>query len=266
MEYEEYMSKVYRVKEMKLSKYEKIWLNIAMRYEYKKGQFSIWDISKECYKKDYKSKYKVTHNGIQKLFSLQLVEEVEGKFSRGKRVYILSTNGWFNAILNDLFYSSYNTQIIEKFYETNIFFKTFLYPYFELSTIKAIQSLLFVNYLKECCETTIQLLYERNLDKATPDQIEQIFRNFGYDELESVIHSFLLKLLIDMTNMHNSYKNKTFSAKIVSKEGKIIDSRIAKWDGGYLKILSNDKKFLVSMEKTKKKFLECYKDVLNFKG
>jgi hypothetical protein len=57
---------------------------------------SVYKIYSKNKKSGYAMAYKNVHQKVQKMFSLDLIEEVEGKYLRGAKFYRISPNGWAN--------------------------------------------------------------------------------------------------------------------------------------------------------------------------
>ena len=171
MEYYEYISSVSNVKYVKLTVSEAEWLKFIMIYEAENYPYSAYDLCKRLneYNRrdgDKETAYKVAHQRTAKLLDLKLLRLVKGNYRRGAIKYRLSIDGWFNIFLNNLFRwpdeEIQDLKIIEKFYEDNILFKTFLYPNFDIETIRAVHNspeiaFTFVDFLTSCCDHTLEL-------------------------------------------------------------------------------------------------------------
>ena len=143
--------------DIKISRTDGTILRRILDYEMESGPFSVYKIY-SYFKKAlrYPKSYKNTHQWIQKLYSLGMIEEVYGNYARGARFYRISTGGWLNLILDGIFRSTWYEKVLIKFYDQNIFFKTFILPYFEIDTVKTLKTGLGLDlYLIICCEATI---------------------------------------------------------------------------------------------------------------
>jgi hypothetical protein len=125
---------------------------------YVEGGFSVYEIYSYMKTRGSSMAYKNVHQKVHKLLSLGLIEEIgTGYVLHGAKYYQLSLNGWVNLILNSE-YSSFQAAL-KQYYDKNIIFKTFIYPYFELETILFFLNVLELNtYLRNCCQTTIQTM------------------------------------------------------------------------------------------------------------
>jgi hypothetical protein len=242
MDYNEYISAVSKVKEIQLGESDLNHFGVLLEYETEEGLFSIYKIYSYYKRKRMKHAYayKNIHQKTQKLFSLGLIEEVKGKILslHGAKFYRLSVNGWFNVIMKRLFrYSGYEKAII-KFLDKNIFFKTFLYPYFEPKTVEYYLKkywIPFLKHLENCCAWTLEYseLKKRNV-KMTQEGIDITL----IDSLDLVVKTFLIRLAMDSFSMHRRYQSERTL--------------------GLLSILSNDKKFLEALKNTKIGFEKSY--------
>ena len=80
--------------------------------------------------------YKNVHKRMQKLRSVNLIEEVKKESKHGAKYYKLSTAGIYRLLTNSES-MTYSKDQLFKNYGNNIIFRTFLYPYFEPETFFA---------------------------------------------------------------------------------------------------------------------------------
>jgi hypothetical protein len=247
MDYSEYISAISNVKEIQLGESDLDHFGILLEYETEEGPFSIYKIY-SYYKKKRKKPYayKNVHQKTQKLFSLGLIEKVKRDTLRGAIFYRLSVNGWYNVIMNRMLNHGPYQKAITKFFDKNIFFKTFLYPYFEPKTVEYYLKkywIPFLKHLENCCAWTLEYseLKKRNV-KMTQEGIDITL----IDSLELVVKTFLIRLAMDSVSMHRRYQSeRTF---------------------GLLSILSNDKKFLEALKNTKIGFEKSYEMLIGLQG
>lgn len=171
----------------------------------------------------------------------RLIEEIPGHFSRGAKYYRLSNSGWFNLLKDTNLYS--NSYLARRslidLYDQNIFFKTFLSPYFEKRTIEYFSAiyLTLLMYLDECLMLTENYLETIN-KKWLSDQL-QSGKPIIITELDSQISSFLISLAMEQV-----------------KSMEIIKTS---WTIEGVKILSGDKKYMSALSEAKKQFELSYK-------
>jgi hypothetical protein len=124
------------------------------------GPTSAYQIFKNLKSKDHPMAYKNVNKRIQKLRSLNLIEEVKMQSEHGAKYYRLTTGGLFNLLYKHKLRSIMWLSAYKFFqnYGDNIIFKTFVYPYFERETILQINHPLSIfelfSYLINCCEIT----------------------------------------------------------------------------------------------------------------
>jgi hypothetical protein len=160
MDYSEYMMAAYynNFKEVKMTEGDLSFLTEqVITSDSKEGPFSAYKIYSKIKKEGSSLAYKNVHQKVHKLLSLGLIEEVEtGYILHGAKYYQISPNGWLNLILKS---EDPYLQAVKKYYDKNIIFKTFVYPYFELETIMYFLNYLELNaYLRNCCQTTVRIM------------------------------------------------------------------------------------------------------------
>jgi hypothetical protein len=219
-------------------------------YETENGPFSVYKIY-SYFKTQLgcPKSYKNTHQLIQKLYSLSMIEEVYGNYARGARFYRISTSGWLKLILKMTFHYTGYEQALVKYYDQNIFFKTFIFPYFEQDTIRYryLKDILHLDfYLRDCCQETI--LFLRNFPKEGVDK-EEVIKNLQSGKkyllnlfLDLEVKAFLNKTVMDMANIDYYHPS-------LRKE--VID------------VLSRDKKFLEAIKEARNDFDSCYERLLH---
>jgi hypothetical protein len=114
--------------DIKISRTDGAILRRLLYYEMESGPFSVYKIY-TYFKKAlmHPISYKNTHQWIQKLYSLGMIEEVYGNYARGARFYRISTGGWLNLILDGTLSSIRYEQALIKFYDQNIFLRHLSY-------------------------------------------------------------------------------------------------------------------------------------------
>jgi hypothetical protein len=182
-----------------ISRTDRTILRRLLDYEMENGSFSVYKIY-SYFKKAlmHPKSYKNTHQWIQRLYSLGMIEEVYGNYARGARFYRISTGGWLNLILDATFrYTGYEQALI-KFYDQNIFFKTFVLPYFEIDTVKTLKTGLGLDlYLINCCEATILWLEEVDREWLTEElQSEEELEIW---DLDLEVKAFFYKSIVEIT-------------------------------------------------------------------
>lgn len=286
VDYLGFMSCLSNADKIELTKSERAWLKHVMTREARLGKFSAYDLWKELNEgksKKEKTWYKVVHQKTSGLAQLNLLEEVMGDRRayryRGAIMYKLSVNGWFNVILHDLFRDDeltppfHNLKVIEKFYEDNIFFKTFLYPHFELATIKAFHkshdprlAYTFVNFLSTCCIET--LLHVRKRQSTADDVVKRVKKEWESTVsilLDNLVKSMLSRMVLNLVSLNHRFKGTKYSYEIRSNAGKVsIGYHQSPPFDKILKILSEDKKFMNSLGELKVDFDESYSELLKW--
>jgi len=155
--------------------------------------------------------YKNVHKRVIRLYSLGLIEKIEGNFTRNAKNYKLTTKGLLeqlldaNPLLPDIF----------DVYRSNPVIETLIYQYFEFETIASFEELPLVylrNYLRRCCEAVLSRLdvhrYETNFIERSG------VSNF---ELKLKQHDSHLPGSIDKT-IRQEAKNFVFEIVIISKD------------------------------------------------
>jgi hypothetical protein len=153
-----------------------------------------------------------------------------------------------------LFRYNDNKDAIIKFLDKNIFFKTFLSPYFESKTIEYFLGnhiMDFIYYLIDCCESSPFLTKPADLVRRNPAETDLELdinqtRSVIIDPLEIVIKSFLIKILMNAISRYT-----TFPSEYTLKE---------------LSVLSNDKKFLEALKNTRIDFEKSYEMLIGLQG
>jgi hypothetical protein len=221
-------------------------LRRLLLYEMESGPFSVYKIYSYFKRALANPKaYKNVHQWIQKLYSLGMIEEVYGNYARGARFYRISTGGWLKLILDATFmYIGYGEALI-KYYDQNIFFKTFILPYFEIDTVRyhLKRSLGLDLYLIDCCEATIIFLEEVNREWLTKKlQSEEELKIWDID-LE--VKAFLYKSIVEIAKKLSI----DYYHPRVRKE--LIDT------------LSRDKKFMEAIKQARNDFDSSYERLLH---
>lgn len=252
MDYKEYISVLGKVipfqekyapsyLDIKISRTDGVILRRLLDYEMQHGPFSVYKIY-SFFKKAlmHPISYKNTHQWIQKLYSLGVIEEIFGNYARGARFYRISTGGWLQLILDYTLGSTWYEQALVKYYDQNIFFKTFILPYFEIDTVKTLKWLGLHLYLRDCCEATI-LYLEEVQDRdwlSTKIHSEEEFKIWDIDLEVKVFFYKLIVEIVEKLSIYNRYYPRA------RKE--LIDT------------LSRDKKFLEAIKVVRNDFDSSY--------
>lgn len=112
------------------------------------------------------------HQKVHKILTLGLIKETREIFAEhGAKYYKISLNGWFNLIVQGTFYPNYMYELaIKHNYDSNMIFRTFLSPFFELQTLTRLDSLDVNTYLQNCCRTTISGIQVWKRDMEHPSR------------------------------------------------------------------------------------------------
>jgi hypothetical protein len=254
MDYNEYISVAKRkFKEVKVTDNDIDFLiNNLLQWELKHGSFSTYKIYSHLKDMEDFIAYKNVHLKIRKLFSCGLIEEVEGKYFHGAKFYRISPNGWFNLILRGVFnYALICKPAITKYYNDNIIFKTFIFPYFEIETLRHFSDSTIGMYLYDCCQTTLL-----SIEALKPDG-EKIFEVSREKRLERIIND---KYIMDIIDVNESITDELdLQIKSFLFEQIITNSRMQS-------VLSKDKKFMAAIEDIEKEFRTEYNKVMELKN
>jgi len=220
MDYLEYMLAAYRhdFREVKMTEGDLDFLTEELT-RYIEGRFSVYQIHSYMKKRGSSMAYKNVHQKVHKLLSLGLIEEIEtGYVLHGAKYYQISLNGWVNLILEAEY--SYFQGAIKQYYDKNIIFKTFIYPYFELETISFFLNYLEVNtYLRNCCRTTIQTM---NLWESG-DRKEHGVLGLPRDKLRQLPDEELLEALKYKLDVRSAYRGVRYTLaglrKMIKSDG-----------------------------------------------
>jgi hypothetical protein len=243
-------------------------------------RFSVYKIYSEIKKSGiYTVAYKNVHKRVHKMLSLGLIEEVQsgGYILHGAKYYEISLNGWLNLFLRA---QPWIKPVIEKYYNKNIIFKTFLYPYFELKTILfCLDYVDLCTYLGKCCQTTIEALKERQSSESifAGDSVSQLSREgldgLAGEKLRKAIEQKLELQRIEEQRLGNieeygrgtlkwmeSWYPKSISRALDSYVKSFLFEQIAKASHFQANeiTLSKDKKFMAAIEKVGVEFMESY--------
>ncbi|HEY9385850.1 MAG TPA: hypothetical protein VIP70_02330 [Nitrososphaeraceae archaeon] len=255
MDYSGYISAAYKYdfKKVKITENDyDFFFSELLEWELKFGPFSVYKIYSQMKKQGDSIAYKNVHQKIQKIFSLGLIEEVEGKYLHGAKFYRISPKGWVNLIINGaLTYSRIRRQVITKYYNTNIILKTFLYPYFEAETIHYLDD---VSYLWECCEITLETM--ESLEPSEEDIRLGRVRVLPKSEQPKFIEK----------DYPDEFSKKTIATRLDFKvKSFLLEQVIANKETGMASILSRDEKFMNAIEDMEKEFHLAYNRLIELR-
>ncbi|PWU82147.1 MAG: hypothetical protein DLM72_03320 [Candidatus Nitrosopolaris wilkensis] len=184
MDYSGYISTVLRnnVKRISIRDLDRKFLeNQLLCQELFYGPFSIYNIHSLFKKSGVSIAYKNVHQKVHRVLSLGLLEETRGPYSvHAAKFYRLSLNGWINLIAEGTLTPDYIYEpAIKRYYNTNIIFRTFLYPFFELETLTSLESTDVGTYLENCCETTIRGINVLKITNKDPSFLSRSRRFYG---------------------------------------------------------------------------------------
>jgi hypothetical protein len=181
--------------------------------------------------------YKNVRKTVKRLYSLGLIDQVEGNFKRNAKMYKLTTKGLIeqlldvNPLLPDVF----------EVYKDDPIIQTLIYQYFELETIKEFETvplMQFRRYLRSCCEAILNALdihrYEANFIKRnTPPKSEHKVDDHDYllpDYVNEAIKNEAKKYVFEIVKMskdENPYQNgpnsNLYPRQALLKDSKFID-------------------------------------------
>jgi hypothetical protein len=234
-----YISALVNVSRVELSRTDFFILRRLLEYEIDNGPFSVYKIYSSFKKTLRKPKaYKNVHQWIQKLYSLDMIEEVPGSYPRGAKFYRISNGGWLNLIIDGTLRFTGYEQALIKYYDQNIFFKTFIVPYFEIDTVKYFSGpgSFLVYYLIDCCEATI--IYLETVHKEWLTEKLQSQEILEAVDIDLEVKSFLMRFVMEVADKYY-YPPK-------------------------LHVLSQDKKFVKALKDARSDFEECYERLIGF--
>lgn len=287
MDYSEYMLAAYRddFREVKMTEGDIDFLSEKLA-SYREGRFSVYQIYSDMKKEGSSIAYKNVHQKVHKLLSLGLIQDVgTGYVLHGAKYYQISLNGWINLILKSedfLFHEA-----IRQYYDKNIIFKTFIYPYFELETILFFLNHLEVNtYLRNCCQTTIHTMNEwesggeeRNGVLGLPRyKLRRLPTEELLDSIKKKLHhtdnyKATLAGLRKMIKLEKSKGLSGMSFVIHRSIPEILDLQVKSFlfgqiiKGSHIKFLgsalSNDRKFMAAAEGIGGEFNESYDKLID---
>jgi hypothetical protein len=129
-------------------------------------------------KQDRVISYKNVHKKVRRLFSLGLIKVAKRSQKHGAIFYRLSTLGIFYLL--SFRYKIFSISYLVKNYGGDELLKLCIYPYFERSTLEAIQhnhvAHLILEYLADCCEHI-----ESNLRNARELEAKKFSKHFIFD-------------------------------------------------------------------------------------
>jgi hypothetical protein len=252
MDFSEYISAAYKYKFKEIgltdNDYEFLFFDL-LEWELEYGPFSIYKIYSKLKKSGHSTAYKNIHQKVQKIFSLGLIEEVKGKYLHGAKFYKISPNGWVNLILRGAFiHAPVCKPAIRKYYNTNIIFKTFIYPYFKLQTLIYFSDYEIQAYLTGCIETTLISRYA--LD---PDAEDIKFRR---------VREIIIEKVGDKAITVIDTKEVMASRLDLRIKSFIFEEIITNNDRRKALALSNDEKFMDAVEDLKEEFSSGFKKLM----
>jgi len=233
--------------------------------------------------------YKNIHRRVEKLLRNQLIREitVEGGYKHGARKFVLTERG-LTFLISE--FPVLLPQFIQM-YKDSILFKTFIFKYFELKTIKyATNSLLRLleNYLHECCLLVVSILggtaYSKGMESGNHQDID--YDNISESPelltlslyLNWCIRSFLMevctlndefidwrrksphgyRLMVPRENTIQYEANDKEPSSRVPEQIKMYPPYKAKDKDDTRNLLSNDKKFMSAAKEVYVDFVQGY--------
>jgi hypothetical protein len=287
MDYSEYMLAAYRhdFREVKMTDGDLDFLSEKLA-TYREGRFSVYQIYSDMKKEGSSMAYKNVHQKVHKLLSLGLIQDIgTGYVLHGAKYYQISLNRWVNLILKSedfLFHEA-----IRQYYDKNIIFNMFIYPYFELETILFFLNHLEVNtYLRNCCQTTIHTMNEwesggeeRNGVLGLPrSKLRRLPTEELLDSIKKKLHhtdnyKATLAGLRKMIKLEKSKGLSGMSFVIHRSIPEILDLQVKSFlfgqiiKGSHIKFLgsalSNDRKFMAAVEGIDKELNNSYNKLVD---
>ena len=250
MDYSKYMSEISTYQRIELEDTERSFL-----FKIINGQDSAYKILSYFKLRRQTMSYKNIQYILRRLQELYLIEEVRGKFLRGTIYYRLTTLGLFHIFSK---MASYPPELLIK-YKDNIILKTLIYPYFEEETIKHCTARFYsaiIQYLRECCQTTLYSLDTIKSTSNTEDkeiQANQLEFDLGW---HTKALGFKLAVIYNESNM-----------LITNPDVSNDNARIALYEleNGMKTLLSKDARFMSLILALKKEFEDGYKELINLK-
>jgi hypothetical protein len=245
--YSTFVSAIFDYKRIELTGSEKSSLLKIMS-----GHSSAFKITSYIKSRRQPTIYKNEYAAIGRLQELNLIEE-QGRFLRGAIYYKLTTFGLFYIFSR---MSSYPPKLLTR-YQDNILLKTLLYPYFEIYTIKSCTARLYsvlIQYLRECCETTLCRLEEIKTAIKSGDQ-ERHVKGLQSDlEWHVRILGFKLAIMYNESNILGS------NPDVANDNTKVAFYEL---ESTMKMLLSKDNRFINLLNSIEKEFLEGYKELSN---
>jgi hypothetical protein len=245
--YSTFVSEIFDYKRIELTGTEKSFLLKIMS-----GHSSSFKITSYIKSRRQPMVYKNEYAAVGRLQELNLIEE-EGKFLRGAIYYKLTTFGLFYIFSR---MSSYPPKLLTR-YQDNILLKTLLYPYFEIDTIKSCTARLYsviIQYLRECCETTLCRLEEIRTAIKSGDR-ERHVKGLQSDlEWHVRILGFRLAIMYNESNILGS------NPDVANDNTKVVFYEL---ESTMKMLLSKDNRFINLLDSIEKEFLEGYKELSN---
>src|SRR5918912_4446147 len=242
-----YVSEVSACRLIELNETEKSFL-----FKIMSGHDSSYKITSYIKSRRQPMAYKNEYTSIKRLQELNLIEE-EGKFLGGAIYYKLTTCSLFYIFSN---VTTYSPKLLVKYHD-NILLKTLLYPYFEIDTIKSCTARLYsviIQYLRECCETTLCRLEEIKTAMQSGDQ-ERHVKGLQSD-LEWHVRILGFKLAI----MYNELNILGSNPDVANDNTKVVFYEL---ESTMKMLLSKDSRFINLLDSIEKEFLEGYKELSN---
>jgi len=145
------------------------------------------------YRDDFKEPkgYKDIHHTIKRLEELRLLEQINGKHYRNKKIYKLTSRGLFQVLSNDAFLQP---SFLNK-RKNELVLQAILYNFFEVRTIMKFithpRMHILGNYLSNCCHRLLNKIESTRKDgrRVTDDEIESLIANEARDFALQIITS-----------------------------------------------------------------------------
>ena len=247
--YSTFVSEIFDYKRIELTGTEKSFLLKIMS-----GHSSAFKITSYIKSRRQPMVYKNEYAAVGRLQELNLIEE-EGKFLRGAIYYKLTTFGLFYIFSR---MSSYPPKLLTR-YRDNILLKTLLYPYFEIDTIKSCTARLYsviIQYLRECCETTLCRLEEIKTAIKSGDRERHV------KGLQSDLEWHVRILGFRLAIMYNESNILTTNPDVMNDHAKVALYELE----SSMKIrLSRDNRFMPFLQIIEKECEEGYKELTRLK-
>jgi hypothetical protein len=245
-------------------------VNSLLNWELFFGPFSVYNVHRQLRKSGTPIAYKNVHQKLHKILALGLIKETREVFAEhGAKYYKISLNGWFNLILEGAFFPDYIYELVIRHnYDSNIIFRTFLSSFFELETLSHLDSLDVNTYLQSCCQSTVSgiQVWKHDIErpKLIPDSIIggaacPFPRRKGKEYTAMAIVNLKDNRQINRTEFSHT-NTRLLADGLDLLVNSFLFQQTMKYSGKkeMQTILSNDKKFVASIQNVKKEFHRSY--------